>query len=69
MSGRPQEQRDQAVQQPRRTPLDFALGRVRYASGRRRHRRYGVVAALLVLAVGIGVVAVLLADWLTAIIK
>ena len=67
MSGRPQEQRDQAAQEPRRPPLDFAQARARYTSHvrRRRNRRYGIVAALIILAAGLGVVVALLADWLS----
>ena len=65
MSGRPQE-RDQAVQQPPRTPYDFAQGSHRYTRQmrRRRNRRHRLVAALLILAVGIGMVVVLVANWL-----
>ena len=66
MSGSPQEQRDRAVQQSRTAPLDFAQGSLRYARQMRRHRerRYRLVAALVILGVVAGVVAVLLADWL-----
>jgi hypothetical protein len=35
----------------------------------RRRRRYGLVAALLILGVGIGVVVVRLADWLNSLAK
>ena len=66
MSGRPQEQRDQAAQEPQRTPFDFAQGRLLYTRQRRRRRdrRYRLVAALLILGVVTGVVVALLADWL-----
>jgi hypothetical protein len=66
MSGRPQEQRDQAAQEPQRTPLDFAQGSLLYTRQvrRRRDRRYRLVAALLIFGVVTGVVVVLLADWL-----
>jgi hypothetical protein len=66
MSGRPQEQRDQAAQEPQRTPLDFAQGSLLYTRQvrRRRDRRYRLVAALLIFGVVTGVVVALLADWL-----
>ena len=65
MGGTPKEQRDQGSREPRRMPLDFAQGKLRYTiQMRRRNRRYGAVAALLILGVGIGVAAVLLANWL-----
>jgi len=52
-------------------PLDFTLGRLVYTSQRRRRRNrvYRLVAALLSLAVGTGVVAVLLANWLSTLVK
>ena len=67
MGGMRKEQRDQASWQPRRTPFDIAQGKLRYTIQMRRHRnrRYGVVAALLILGVGIGLAAALLANWLT----
>jgi hypothetical protein len=64
MSGRPQQQRFQAPQEPQRVPVQ---GRVRYTSyvRRRRNRRYGIMAALLLLiAVVVGVVVTLLMSWL-----
>ena len=66
MSGRPLEQRDQAVPEPPRAPLDFAQAGARYTTRvrRRRNRRYGIVAALIILAAGLGAGVVLLADWL-----
>ncbi len=66
MRGMRKEQRDQASQEPRRTPFDFAQGSLRYTTQmrRRRNRRYLLIATLLILGVGIGVVAVLLANWL-----
>ncbi len=66
MRGMRKEQRDQASQEPRRTPFDFAQGSLRYTRQmrRRRNRRYLLIATLLILGVGIGVVAVLLANWL-----
>ena len=71
MSGMRKVQRDQAAQEPRSTPFDFAQGSLRYARQvrRRRNRRYRLVAALLILGVGIGVAVVLLANWLTPLIK
>ena len=66
MSGMRKVQQDQATQEPRSAPFDFAQGKLRYTAQMRRHRnrRYGLVAALLILGVGIGEVAVLLANWL-----
>ena len=70
MIGLRKEQRDQAAQEPRRTPLDFAQGSLHYTrQTRRRNRRYRLVAAVLILGVGIGVVALLLADWLSTLVK
>ena len=71
MSGLRKERHDQEAQQPRRTPLDFAQGRLHYTRQgfRRRNRRYRLVAALLILGVGIGVAVVLLANWLTLLIR
>lgn len=68
MSGMRKKQREQAAQEPQRTPVDFAQGKPRYATQmrRRRNRRYGLIAALLILGVAVGVLAVLLADWLIA---
>jgi hypothetical protein len=66
MSGMRKERRDQATREPRRVPFDFAQGSLRFTRQmrRRRNRRYRLVAALLILGVGLGVVAVLLANWL-----
>ena len=66
MSGLRKERHDQEAQQPRRTPLDFAQGRLHYTRQgfRRRNRRYRLVATLLILGVGVGVVAVVLANLL-----
>jgi membrane protein YqaA with SNARE-associated domain len=64
MSGRPQQQRLQAPQEPQRVPVQ---GRVHYTSyvRRRRNRRYGIIAALLLLlAVVVGIVVTLLVGWL-----
>jgi hypothetical protein len=53
------------------TPLDFAQGRLVYTSQVRRccDRKYRLVAGLLILAVGTGVVVALLADWLNTLAK
>lgn len=71
MRARRKEQHDQPAQEPRRTPFGFAQGKLIYASRRRRHRirRYGIMAALVIVAVGLGMVAILLVDWLTNFIK
>ena len=67
MSGMRNEQRDQAAYRPPSTPLDFAQGSLVYASHvRRRNRMYLLAAALLILAVGTGVLVVLLANWLSS---
>jgi hypothetical protein len=61
MGGRPQQQR---FQEPRRVPIQ---GRVHYTTyvRRPRVRRYGIVAAvLLLLAVLVGIVVTLLVGWL-----
>ncbi len=67
MSGMRKEQRDQAIQEERRAPFDFAQGSLRYMrrKRRRRNRRYLLIAALAILGVGIGEVVVLLANWPT----
>ena len=66
MSALRKEQHDQAKYNPERKPFDIAQGRVRYAlQKRRRNRRNLRVASLIILAVGIGVVVVLLANWLS----
>ena len=67
MSGLRKERRDQEAQQPRRTALDFTQGRLDYTRQARRRpatRRYLLVATLLILGVGVGVVVVLLANLL-----
>jgi hypothetical protein len=64
MSGVRKEQRDRAADKPTSEPFDFAQGRLRYLR-RRRNRRYGLFSALIILGVGFGIVAVLLADWLS----
>ncbi len=71
MGGMRKQQRDQPAYKPETTPLDFAQGRLVYTSQvrRGRNRRYRLVAALLVLAVGTGVVVVLLPDWLNTLVK
>ncbi len=68
MSGMRKEQRDQATQEQRRAPFDFAQGSLRYTrrKRRRRNRRYLLIAAVLILGVGIGAVVVLLANWLAS---
>ena len=67
MSGMRKEQRDQAAEEPRKTPLNFPQGRPRYARmcRRWRNRRYRLAAALLILGVATGVLVVFLAGWLT----
>lgn len=71
MSGMRNEQRDQAAYKPPSTPLDFAQGRLVYTGQvrRSRNRMYRLAAALLILAVGTGVVLVLLANWLSTLMK
>jgi hypothetical protein len=77
MSGMRNEQRDQAAYRPPSTPrppstrLDFAQGSLVYASHvrRRRNRMYLQAGALLILAVGAGLAVVLLADWLSPVMK
>jgi hypothetical protein len=66
MSGRPQEQRDQAPQEPQRAPLEFAQRRLLYTNygRRRRNRQYRIMAALVILAVGLGIIVALLTDLL-----
>jgi hypothetical protein len=66
MSGMRNEQRNQATYRPPSTPLKFAQGSLVYTSHvrRRRNRMYLLAAALLILAVGTGLVVVLLANWL-----
>jgi hypothetical protein len=58
------QQLDQAAYQPPREPVDFAQGRVRYLRHRRK-RSYLLISALIIAGVGIGIVAVFLADWLS----
>ena len=70
MSGMRKEQRDQAAQEPPRAPFALAPGSLPYTRQmRRRNRRYRNLAALLVLGAGIGVVVVLLANWLATLIR
>jgi hypothetical protein len=71
MGGIRKQARRPAGQKLPRPPLDFTLGSLVYASQRRRRRNrvYRLVAALLSLAVGTGVVAVLLANWLSNLMK
>jgi hypothetical protein len=71
MGGLRKELRDQAGEKPPKVPLAFAQGGHVYASHlrRRRHRRYRLLAVLLTLAVGTGIVAVLLANWLNILVK
>jgi type VI protein secretion system component VasF len=71
MSGLRKEQHDQPAQESRRAPFDFAQANLIYASRRRRHRNrwYGIMAALVIVAVGLGMVAMLLADWLSNFVK
>ena len=71
MSVKPKLQRDQAAQGPERPPLDFGAGRPIYTGRvrRRRNHRYRLIATLLILGVATGVVALLLADWLSTLIK
>jgi len=64
MSGVRKEQLDQAAYKPPGEPFDFAQGRLRYLR-RRRNRSYVLVSALIIVGVGIGVAAVLLAEWLS----
>ena len=65
------EQRDQAAGKPQSTPLDWAQGRLVYTSHvrRRRNRMYLLATTLLILAVGTGVVLVLLANWFSTVMK
>jgi len=67
MSGMRKKQREQAAQETRRTPVDFAQGRIPYTIHvrRRRNRRYCLAALVIILGVGAGIIAVLLAGWLT----
>jgi hypothetical protein len=70
MGGLRKERRDPPAYKPRGTPLDFAQGRLVYAGQvYRRNRTYRLVAALLIVAVGSGVVVALLADWLNTLVK
>ena len=71
MSVRRKLQRNHAAQEPERPPLDFAAGRP-ICTGRvrrRRNHRYRLIATLLILGVATGVVALLLADWLSTLMK
>lgn len=64
MSGRPQEKRDQASQEPQSAPLEFARSKLRYTNygRRRRNREYRIMAALVIFAVGLGIIVTLLTD-------
>ena len=71
MSGRRKLQRDQAAPEPERSPLEFAPRRLSYTGrvrGRPNHR-YRLLATLLILGVATGVVALLLADWLSTLMR
>jgi hypothetical protein len=69
MSGMRNEQRAYKPPAPP-PPLEFTKGRLVYTSRlRRRGSMYRLAAALLILAVGIGVVVVLLPDWLSTMMK
>jgi hypothetical protein len=65
MSGMPQEQRDQ---EPQRVPLSSFQGSFHYRNYERRRRnlRYIIVAALFILALGVGLIVTLIADSLPA---
>jgi hypothetical protein len=66
MSALRKEQDNKAEYKPGRKLFDIAQGRARYAIQRhRRNRRNLRITALIILAVGIGVVVVLLASWLS----
>ena len=66
MSALRKEQHDQAKYKPSRKLVDIEQGRVRYAIYRHRGKRRNLrVAALIILAVGIGVVVALLTNWLS----
>lgn len=71
MRARRKEWHDQPAQEPQRTPFDFAQGKLFYENRRRRQRNrwYGIMAALVTAAVGLGMVAMLLADWLSNLMK
>jgi hypothetical protein len=70
MRARRKEQYDQPTQEPQRTPFDFAQAKLIYENRRRRHRnRWYGMAALIIAAVGLGMVAMLLADWLSNFMK
>jgi hypothetical protein len=70
MGGLRKERPDQPAYTPRGTPLDFAQGRLVYTSQmRRRNRMYRLAAALLIVAVGTGIVVVIFADWLNSLAK
>jgi hypothetical protein len=70
MGGLRKKRRTQPAFTPRGTPLDFAQGRLVYTSQmRRRNRMYRLAASLFIVAVGTGVVVVLLADWFNTSVK
>jgi hypothetical protein len=61
---------ERLVDKPPAPPLDFTHGKLVYTSQiRRRNRRYGLAGALSFLAVAIGVVVVLLANWLGTVVS
>jgi hypothetical protein len=68
MSGVRKEQLGQPAYEPPGEVFDFAQGRRQYLR-RRRNSRYALAAALIICGVGIGVLAVLLAGWLTTLGK
>jgi hypothetical protein len=66
MSALRKEKHNQAEYNPERKLFDIAQGKARYAIQRHRRKRRNLrVAALILLAVGIGVVIVFLANWLS----
>jgi hypothetical protein len=66
MSALRKEKHNQAEHNPERKLFDISQGKARYAIQRhRRNRRNLRVAALILLAVGIGVLVALLASWLS----
>ena len=61
---------ERPIDKPLAPPVDFTHGKLVYTSQmRRRNRRYGVAAALSVLAVATGLVVVFLANWLSTVIS
>ena len=68
MSGVRKEQLGQAAYKPPTEFFDFAYGRRCYLR-RRCNSLYTLASALIICGVGIGVVAVLLAEWLTTLAR